>query len=256
MIPTQCGKGHAKRYHQRRTLLQYAMMSIVGLVTFYKAEDARTRTAGLSLLFPGAGYVAVCTIPSFLALILTLISIPLILFMWFGCGGLAFPIMLWLGSSLGAILLVRETVLETAGAIVAVSCILGLAYVTWQTQVANRLAEKKRDERNAFLESSVQENAIRAQVAPAPGSREADKRSLRFVQWVLEMGLTPMDDFSYHDIIDQFQTSAIRYQLYSGVYELAMFQSHYCPNFHGYLSQSQRNLVSNLLLNICRNRIS
>lgn len=116
--------------------------------------------------------------------------------------------------------------------------------MTTQTQSANREAEKKREERNAFLVNEVQENQANAHSPPAPGSREADERSLRFVQWMLEMGLAPMDDFSYHDVIDQFQTSAIRYQLYQGLYELAAFQNNYCPNFHGYLSKAERGLVS------------
>lgn len=189
--------------------------------------------------------MAVCTVPSILALVVTLAMVPLIIFMWFGCGGLAFPITLWLGSSLVSSLLARDTVLESAGVIVTTSVLLGLAYVTSQTQSANRQAEKKREERNAYLVNAVQENQATAQSAPAPGSREADLRSLRFVQWVLEMGLAPMDDFSYHDVIDQFQTSAIRYQLYQGIYELAAYQNNYCPNFHGYLSKAERNLVSN-----------
>lgn len=247
LISDQCGKGSAKRYYQRRTLVQYAFCATAGLAMFYKAENPRIRTAGLSLLFPGAGYVAVCTVPSIFALLLTLASVPLIIFMWFGCGGLAFPIMLWLGSSLISALLARDAVFESAGAIVTTSVILVLAYVTSQTQKANRQAEKKREERNSFLVNAVQDNLASAQAAPAPGTREADLRSLRFVQWMLEMGLAPMDDFSYHDVIDQFQTSAIRYQLYQGLYELTAFQNNYCPNFHGYLSKAERGLVSDLI---------
>jgi hypothetical protein len=70
--------------------------------------------AGLGLLFPGAGFVAVCTVSSILALVLTLAAIPLILFMWFGCSGLVFPNVLWVGSDLLAIALTRDTVLESA----------------------------------------------------------------------------------------------------------------------------------------------
>lgn len=243
LIPNQCGKGSAKRYYQRRTMIQYAFLATAGLATFYKVDDPRARTAGLSLLFPGAGFVAVGTIPSILALVLTLASVPLIIFMWFGCGGLAFPILLWVGSLLTATFLTRDTVLESAGAIVTAACVLGISYVTYQTQTANREAENKREERNAFLINAVQQNQADAHPPPAPGTREADERTLRFLQWMLEVGLAPMDDFSYHDVIDQFQTSAIRYQLYNCMYELAMFQNNYCPNFHGYLSKAQRNAI-------------
>lgn len=243
LIPQECGKGVVKRYHQRRTLVQYAFLASIGLATFYKIDSPKARTAGLGLLFPGAGFVAVCTLPSILALVVTLASVPLILFMWFGCGGLAFPILLWAGSDLFAVVLAGDTVLESAGPIVTAACVLGITYMTWQTQLGNRQAQKKREERNAFLEDAVRENHVNAHQAPPPGSREADERTLRFVQWILEMGLAPKDDFSYHDVIDQFQTSAIRYQLYQGVYELAVYQSNYCPNFHGYLSKAERGLI-------------
>lgn len=243
LISRQCGKGTAKRYHQRRTMFQYAFLVAAGLATFYKTENPRLRAAGLGLLFPGAGFVAVCTIPSILAFVLTLIAIPVIIFMWFGCGGLVFPIALWTGSTIAASLLARDTILDSAGTIVTAACILGISYIVRQTHTANVDAEKRKNERNTFLVNSVQENHTFAASAPAPGTREADERSLRFLQWVLEMGLAPQDDFSYHDIIDQFQTSAIRYQLYQGQYELASFQNSYCPNFHGYLSKAQRGLI-------------
>lgn len=243
LISRQCGKGSSKRYHQRRTLIQYSCLVATGLAIFYKTKDPHVRAAGLGLLFPGAGFVAVCTVPSIFGLILTLAAVPIILFMWFGCGGLAFPIALWTGSLLAASFLARDTVLESAGVIVTSACVIGISWVTFKTQAANVEAEKRRDERNAFLMEAVQENYTTATAAPAPGTREADERSLRFIQWVLEMGLKPQDDFSYHDIIDQFQTSAIRYQIYQAVYELAIFQSNYCPNFHGYLSEAQRGLI-------------
>lgn len=83
--------------------------------------------------------------------------------------------------------------------------------------------------------------------APEPGSRELDLKTLRFMQWFLELGLTAKDDFSYHDIIDQFQTSAIRYQLYESLSDLAMYQFVFAPNFHGYLSQAMRNCIEKSL---------
>lgn len=224
-------------------MIQYACLAATGLATFYKTDDPRFRAAGLGLLFPGAGFVAVCTVPSILALSLTLAAVPVVLFMWFGCGGLAFPIALWTGSTVAASFLARDTVLESAGAIVTATCIIGISYIARKTQVASVEAEDKRDERNTFLLNAVQENHTLAAAAPAPGSREADLRSLRFLQWVLEMGLAPEHDFSYHDKLDDFQTAAKRYQLYQGQYELANFQSSYCPNFHGYLSEAQRGLI-------------
>ncbi|KAF2186580.1 hypothetical protein K469DRAFT_775419 [Zopfia rhizophila CBS 207.26] len=59
--------------------------------------------------------------------------------------------------------------------------------------------------------------------------------------WIaLETGLADMDDFSHNDIIDQFETAAIRYQLYGTQKALGLYQYVYAPNFHGYLNKAQR----------------
>lgn len=77
--------------------------------------------------------------------------------------------------------------------------------------------------------------------APAPGSRELDLKSLRFVQHMIEWGLTPHNNLSYHDVIDQFQTGAVRYQLYGVVDSLALYMTHYTPGFHRYVAEACRN---------------
>ena len=64
---------------------------------------------------------------------------------------------------------------------------------------------------------------------------------------MIELGRTAKDDFSYHDVIDQFQTSAIRYQLYEAVSDLGVYQFIYAPNFHGYVSEAMRNTIEKSL---------
>lgn len=234
------------RYYQKRTLVQYACLASAGLCAFYNSENPRIRAAGLGLLFPGAGLVAACTVASVAGFLLSTALIPVVLFAWFGCGGIAFPIVLWTGTDLLAALFVKESVLESAGPVWTVICISGIAYLTWKTKEANQTGREKREVRNAYLVDAVQENQLNAVVAE-PGSREVDERTLRFLQWTLELGLSPKDDYSYHDVIDQFQTSAIRYQLYEAVSDLGLYQSVFAPNFHGYLSQAQRNIIEKSL---------
>jgi hypothetical protein len=162
-------------------------------------------------------------------------------------GGVAFPIFLWIGTAILSGILARDSVLEFAGPLWVAICIGGIGYLTYATQRANSNARGKRQTRNSYLIHAVQENQAKA-VSPEDGTRELDERSLRFLQSVVEVGLAPMDDFSRHDIIDQFQTSAIRYQLYETVSDLSMYQSIYCPNFHGYASQASRNAIEKSLV--------
>ena len=197
-------------------------------------------------MFPGAGLVAVCTVPSIICFVLAEISIPLVLFAWFGAGGLFFPIALWTGTSILAAILAKDSLLEVAAPVWLAVCVGGIAYITFQTRAANVEAQDKRKSRNEYLVSSVRKTQTDGK-RPAPGSRELDLHNLRFLQWIIELGLKPFDDFSYHDVIDQFQTSAIRYQLYETVSDLGLYQYIYAPNFHGYLSQAQRSCIEKSL---------
>ena len=217
-------------------------MFATGLTSFYKLESPALRAASLGFLFPGAGLIAVGTVPSVLAFAVSTALIPLVLFAWFGMGGVVFPIILWVGTSILSAFLARESVLEFAAPLWSAICIGGVTYLTYATLNANAVARKKRETRNGYLVKEVQNNQAQATESDL-GSRELDERQLRFLQWFIELGLTPKDDFSYHDVIDQFQTSAIRYQLYEAVSDLGMYQYLFAPNFHGYLSQAQRNII-------------
>jgi hypothetical protein len=233
-------------YYQKRTLAQYACLSSTGLYAFYKSDNPQIRAAGLGLLFPGAGLVAACTVTSLVGFLFSTALIPLVMFAWFGCGGITFPIVLWTGTDLLGAMIAKDSVLEAAGPLWTAICLLGIAYLTWKTKEANQTGREKRQVRNAYLVDAVQQNQLNA-IEAEPGSREVDETTLRFLQWHLELGLSTKDDYSYHDVIDQFQTSAIRYQLYEAVSDLGLYQSVFAPNFHGYLSQAQRNIIEKSL---------
>jgi hypothetical protein len=246
LIPSCAGTGEVVWYYQKRTLLQYACLAVTGLYAFYKSDNSRIRAAGLGLLFPGAGLVAACTATSLVGFLFSTALIPLVIFAWFGCGGITFPIALWAGTDIIGALIARDSVLEAAGPLWTAICVLGIAYLTWKTKQANQTGREQREIRNAYLMDTVQQNQLEA-VQAEPGSREVDEVTLRFLQWFLELGLTPKNDFSYHDVIDQFQTSAIRYQLYEAVSDLGLYQNVFAPNFHGYLSQAQRSIIEKSL---------
>lgn len=233
LIPGDVGSGLVKRHYQKRTVMQYACLAVAGLLAFYRLENPRLRAAGLGLLFPGAGLIAVCTVPAIIAFIVSTALIPLVLFAWFGCGGVSFPIVLWSGTVLLAAALARGSVLELAGPLWVAICVIGITFMATKSNAANVEAREKRVRRNEYLVDAVE--LIHTAEAPKHGTREASERDLRFVQWILEMGLADKDDWSHHDVIDQFQTSAIRYQLYDGICSLGTYQYIFAPNFHGYL---------------------
>lgn len=222
-------------------MVSYTAICSFGLFGFHFFESFKLRVLSLGLLFPGAGFIAIGSFASVFGLLLSITAIPLTLFAWFACGGIIFPLFLWSSSAFLAMAFAKDTPFEGAGAVCASTCILTATYIAWRTSVASSNAEAKRQTRNQYLIEEFERNE-RTALATTP-SRELDLKTLRFVQWTLEVGLAGCDDWSYHDIIDQFQTAALRYQLYEVVYALSLYQRHYVPNFHGYLSAAQRNAI-------------
>ncbi|KAG9775435.1 hypothetical protein KCU88_g5095, partial [Aureobasidium melanogenum] len=247
LIPPNAGRGLIKKYHQRRTLYQYIAMALFGLWSFNNLTSPFYRAAALGLLFPGAGFIGVGTLPAFAAFLVSLVLFPVTIFIWFAMGGIFFPLALWLGSSVAAGAMAGDKLFDRAGTLWAVFCFGGIAWLMHNARQLNAAGYTKAQERNQYLIDAVNEQRANAAPAPAPGSRELDLETLRHVQYMIERGLSPKSDFSFHDVIDQFQTGAIRYQLYGVVDVLSLYQCHYAPSFHGYLSKASQNCIEKSL---------
>lgn len=247
LIPANAGRGLVKKYHQRRTLYQYGALSLTGLWAFKNLSNTAYRAAALGFLFPGAGFTAVATFTSAAAFLLTVALIPVTIFIWFAMGGIFFPIALWVGSSIAAGYMATDTLFEPSALLWAAFCYTGIFWLMSNARSLNAAGYSKAQERNKYLVQAVQEQMENATPAPAPGSRELPLETLRHVQHMLERGLSPRDDFSFHDVIDQFQTGAVRYQLYGVVDVLSLYQCHYAPGFHGYLSKASQNCIEKSL---------
>ncbi|KAE9575235.1 hypothetical protein CGMCC3_g8672 [Colletotrichum fructicola] len=191
------------------------------------------------LIPPSAGRVA--------AFLLTLVLIPVSIFVWFAMGGIAFPIALWIGSSFMAGRLAQDTLFEQSAALWALGCFSGITWLMNNASSLNAAGYSKAQERNKYLVQAVEEQMADAAPAPQSGDRELSLETLRHVQHMIERGLSPRDDFSFHDVIDQFQTGAIRYQLYGTIDALSLYQCHYVPGFHGYLSKACQNAIEKSL---------
>lgn len=128
LISPSAGLGLTKRDYQRRTMFQYSALYVLGLWCFQNLKSPAFRAAALGLLFPGAGLIAVGSIPAIFAFIVTLIDIPVTLFVWFAMGGVLFPLLLWFGSAVLAGCLAQGSLFNEAGIVWGTAC---LAMVTW-----------------------------------------------------------------------------------------------------------------------------
>jgi hypothetical protein len=225
----------------KRTALAYAALCALGLAPTLLGLAPAWRAAGLGLWFPGAGFLASGGF-SLLLIPLTAVLFGLAVFAWFGSAMMPAPIAIWLGAAALAGAFAGPEIWAPAPYVVpALTAAGGLAL--HRRNAAQRAAGRAaRAERSVYLPREL------ARVASLTSTRAEEKRELTPEQlaaarYLFDRALQPIGRLDGFDRIDQFQTSALRYQLNHAGYTLAELQCHYTPSFHGYLSQAQRNLI-------------
>jgi hypothetical protein len=116
-------------------------------------------------------------------------------------------------------------------------------YLRGTSAKVERDGEIKRHKRNEFLPTALQSIETTAIPAPPDAERELSLGVLRGFQHVIDQSHRALDDWTGHTIVDQFQTSALRYQMYDILYAIGTYQGIYAPNFHGYASAGARNII-------------
>jgi hypothetical protein len=242
--------GKLAKARQKKTLGLWMTLVCTGLILFNGQVvqlSPKSRAAAVTMLFPGAGYIAAANWRAAALLILTYVLFPVCLFAWFGAGGLAFPLGLWILSAGGAYAVAEAELFDRAD---VVSVFLLGAFILYFNRISANARKQgivKRDGRNAFIPAAL--DAIdAASVSPGPREdRELGLTELRNIQWTIDQGLLPLDDWTNFTVVDQFQTAALRYQLYEMMYCLGAYQGIYCPNFHGYVNTAYRNVIEKSL---------
>ncbi|KAF4437162.1 hypothetical protein F53441_13120 [Fusarium austroafricanum] len=246
MIPPHVGIGSHRWHVQMRTLLCWTAQASTGFYLFSQRSfpiDAKVRAAALGLLFPGAGYIASANMLGIVLLIITLALYPLVFLAWFGGGAVAIPLLLWIASITGAYFVTAGSVWEPAGKCAA-SILFGIfLFANRSSAVERKKGAAHRDARNAVLERSLTEMDAIFVEAPPPGNRELDLSVLRRVQHIIDVARQDKHDWTWFTKIDQFQTSALRYQIYEMLYVLGTYQGIYTPNTHAYISEASRRLI-------------
>ncbi|EAT82240.2 hypothetical protein SNOG_10846 [Parastagonospora nodorum SN15] len=157
----------------------------------------------LSLLFPGAGYIACANVSGAISFMITWAAMPLCLLVWFGAGGVIFPLLLWASSVGGAYASAATDSVFTKADIVATAIwISSIVYFNRSSAQERARGNLKRAERNRYLPEELQRIEAQAQPADPDDERELTLDELRRVQLIFDMGLQGIDDFSNFTIID------------------------------------------------------
>lgn len=240
-------KGPVTKSKQRRTMLIYVSMVVIGLLPWIFNFGSSWQAAGLGLWAPGAGFLAVGGWWSVLFPV-TLLLFIFSLIAWFWAGIVIAPVTVWIGAAILAGLLSGENISPYSPFITA-ACIVAFTVILSLTNRRNQTRGKKiAEDRLSYLPSEVMEISKMANKLPDPTKREMDADQLGGVRYLLDRSLQPIDKFDGFNIIDQFQPAALRYQINHMGYALAVAQSAYVPNFRGYFGLAQRNLIEKCLV--------
>lgn len=245
-LPELDSSGRRTRSLVRRTLCAYLLLCLAGALPWLLDLSPALQAIGWGLWFPGAGFITSGAL-ALLLVPLTLVLFSVSLFLWFGSGNILAPLAIWTLSALLAGSLAQISTVITPLLVVGCTVSIG-AWLFRDTLVRKRKSLARRARRLKELPATIELLQNKAAEHPAPDYRELSVEDLGAVRYLLERGLAPVDKLEGLEVIEQFQPAALRYQIFDLQYSLALMQCHYTPNFHGYLSQAQRNLIEKVTL--------
>ncbi len=164
---------------------------------------------------------------------------------WFATGAILAPFLIWVLTAALATLMapahVGHDLRPNAEFLVPASVAAGWAAALGASVLSARAGARRRDERNRAIAIAAPPPAW-----PAPREERLQELSadeLELMRFVLDRALQPLDAFEGFELVDQFQTAALRYQINMLAYALSMTQYVRLPAFQGYLTQAQQNLA-------------
>jgi hypothetical protein len=233
--------GPMTRARQRRIAAVFASAQLAGVCAVaVRAGPAREAwAAGIAL--PGGGHLYNRDPARFAV---TAAAFGLTGVLWFGTGNHVAPPLVWAGS---AALAAKRA---------------GRSSKHWRSTpfviaaaVAVTAAELVRERRQQFKEQKAQAEAANQLLAvTVPPLRGADRPDVHAIDEMDEIPLAlarrfvdtafmPLDDWSEWDMIEQFQTGAVRYQIDHMVYTIALQKFTRTPAFRGYQDEAMRRLI-------------
>jgi hypothetical protein len=233
--------GPVTRARLRRSRLAYVILCAVGTLPWALDASPALQLLGWGAWLPGMGFVALGGW-WLLAFLLTVVLFAAAFFAWFGSGMIVAPALIWAGSAVVAAAIGGQPAPYAPYLVPGLSIAYLAIMALRRHKRAGEIAER-REQRQAILPRGLA--ALRAAAVPAPAldQRELSEFDLSLMRYSLDRSLQPIGKLNGFDRVDQFQTSALRYQLNMLGYGLGAVQRHYLPNFHGYVSEAQRRLI-------------
>jgi len=227
----------------RRLLRFYALLALVfmaGITPILLNAAPRWKAFGLGLLFPGAGFLYAGGFAGPVFAVLSTALFVVIMFFWWARGVVLAPPAVLVGTALLAAAWIG------AGP--------GVAWGEWAIPAAvlaihGVLAFKRRQSFQSALARAETHNQAIERAAPilrdyaVTAAGEMPKSQIGEFRRMLDLALQPVDSWNGFSMNDTWQDGALRYQICTMSWNLAMGQYTQLPAFHGYLNQAQENLI-------------
>ena len=237
----------------RRTGFCYLALAAAGLALAWLTVSPRVQAFGLGLVIPGGGFLlyAVGSLASTVEPVgLTLATwfvFGLALFAWFGSGNVLAPIAVWLGAAIAAASMDHEATWPLARlAVPGLVALLAAGALRWRRHALSAAIARRR-RRNEYLATSFGLVTPCDSGTGMPLVEEMSAEDVAAMRFLLDRALQPIERFDGFDWIEQFQTSAVRYQVMGMSYALSVAQAARLPALRGYLFQAQRNLIDKMM---------
>ncbi|MGH1502026.1 MAG: hypothetical protein ACRBI6_00585 [Acidimicrobiales bacterium] len=234
--------GPVTRRLVRRTALTVAAIEIVGLLLTLVVGGDRATAAGLSLIFPGAGFLF-ATMPELFALTLVACAISIVL--WWAISAVwALPLS-WLTSAAVSAALAggprwwtdADATWGWARIVAPVLAVVAIGATVGSFERRYRAKRAKVPALNAFLTTARPPEPVREFRAP-------DDMDAELQRWCYELALQPIDQFDGFEWGEQFHGgTCVRYQLNYLGWALSQYAANALPNAPTEIERVLRNLV-------------
>jgi hypothetical protein len=244
MLSGLVGSGSTSRRRQVRTVGLYGLTVLAATLTMALSSQPSVHAVALGMIAPGSGFLVWSMpaplhgmLPALLAAAGALV-VMLALVKWFATGNVIAPAAAWILSALAAGMtgpVTDAAPIPTIPWIVPAvdsSVVAGWFVFFLLTQ---RIQPSAAPCRLTTASMPTAHDVERAELTP---------ETLQLMRLVLDRALQPVDRFAGFEWTDQFQTSAVRYQINFMSYALSLAQRTHLSAFQGYLHDAQRNLAA------------
>jgi hypothetical protein len=243
LLPTDPPRlGPVSRRLVLRLVSVLCAFQVLAAVLVFAVDGHTARTVGLSIVFPGGGFLYVASPVLFVA---TAVAIIVALVLWWGVSAhFAIPLV-WVAAGAIAVLLVdgprlivdRGTYWQWSVPVVYAAALATVGSMVWRVERAYRHKLAKIPEINEYLRTARLPTRITS-------PRTLDETDAQLLQWCYDFAFQPDDGLDGLDWGEQFHGGTqLRYQLNSMAWAMSLYAANHLPNAQRQIARALTNTV-------------